>query len=216
MNSVQLEVDFSPNLTGDRIKLPPSYLDKLLKFNPELPSPLTFRLLANSIISHASVLEFTSSENVIQISDFLADKLSVTQGQVIEISLVHLEKCTFAKLAPLTANYLAIKDIRSLLEAYLRKNHTTLTVNESLLVNIGKEESVTFLITELKPDPQCLCLNTDMEVDMQPLDNNLAEDAVMAKFSKNDNVLQWKSLSSNPTIEASGSLDVEDAAFFKV
>jgi hypothetical protein len=72
------------------------------------------------------------------------------------------------------------------LENHLRKNYTTLSIDQTLTVDYlppssardSSKETVTFQITHLVPAPACLCVNTDLEVDIQPVDEGLAREAL--------------------------------------
>ncbi|KAJ3086023.1 hypothetical protein HK102_013594, partial [Quaeritorhiza haematococci] len=78
------------------------------------------------------------------------------------------------------------------LESHLRQNYATLTQGEILTVsqlsahhtgdgNQGVMRHYRFLLTELKPSAGCIVVDTDMEVDVAPLDNTMAERAVAHK-----------------------------------
>jgi hypothetical protein len=42
-------------------------------------------------------------------------------------------------------------------------------------------KQITFEITELKPEKACLCVNTDIEVTIAPLNDEIAKEAVLRK-----------------------------------
>ncbi|KAJ3274089.1 NAD-dependent histone deacetylase sir2 [Terramyces sp. JEL0728] len=146
-------------LTGDKINLPSSKLEKVIEQDP----PFTFSLTGNNKISHAIVKEFTAQEGTIELGPFLMDQLKSDEIHIVQIQL---PKCTFAKLKP-SSNFNLVTDTRSLLEAHLRKNHKTLTIGETLKVPISNTKYCEFEILELKPSNACLLLDTDMEVDIE-------------------------------------------------
>ena len=90
---------------------------------------------------------------------------------------------------------------RSTLESHMRKHYATLTQGETLTVlylspQTHLQKHYQFLITDLNPSPACVIIDTDLEVDIEPLDQSLAEEAVKRKLnlssssnsSFNDNV----------------------------
>ncbi|KAJ3257097.1 hypothetical protein HK103_004925 [Boothiomyces macroporosus] len=148
-------------LTGDKINLPNSKLEKVIEQEP----PYTFSLNSNQKTTHAIVKEFTAQEGTIEIGEFILNQLGRELSE-ISISQIQLPKCTFAKLKP-SSNFNLINDTRSLLEAYLRKNHKTLTLGEVLKVPITSSKYCEFEILELRPSDACLLLDTDIEVDIE-------------------------------------------------
>ncbi|KAJ3277898.1 hypothetical protein HK104_002856 [Borealophlyctis nickersoniae] len=221
--SSRLVAQPSTELTGDRIALPPSCLEDILRLagpNSTLPSPLTFELVNGSTRGkiYGSVREFTAMEGRVELSPATARSLGVVaSGDALEqaagngdgegssvvaetsdasietqhyvtVKLVQLPKATFAKLAPLEVDYLDISDMRSTLESHLRQNWATLTLGETISVSQMSPRSrqikqYPFLVTELLPAPGCLIIDTDMEVDIAPLDQSIAEEAVKRKFA---------------------------------
>ncbi|KAH6583948.1 hypothetical protein BASA60_001139 [Batrachochytrium salamandrivorans] len=148
------------------------------------------------VVTHGCVREFTADEGVVVVSPFLARQVlhpgastsTTTAADVypsttyLSLRLVVLPKCKFARLAPLNAAYLQIADIRSVLEGYLRRHHSTLTEGEILTVaQLAPPRSFDFLLVELQPFNACVCIDTDMEVDIQPLSQDIAEEAVRLK-----------------------------------
>ncbi|KAJ1658736.1 hypothetical protein IWQ61_002070 [Dispira simplex] len=160
--------------------------------NRELPQPLTFRLVnpdnRNSVC--AGVEEFTADERLTTLSQesqasqtrpdeslaeitlFLApqwilDSLGVVPGGRVEVALVTLPKATGARFRPLDAQYRIIRDFRSVFESHLRAHFTTLTVGETLAVRYGKL-TLRFLVVDLQPAPAVTVVDTDIEVDIEP------------------------------------------------
>ena len=91
------------------------------------------------------------------------------------------------------------------MESNLRKNYATLTQGETITIQhtthnatTGQTEAreLSFLVAELTPSADgVLIINTDLEVDIVPLDSKQAENAVKAKHDMNGNLhnsyLQW-------------------------
>jgi hypothetical protein len=139
--------------------------DTLRDQQPQLPHPLTFRLVnpSNGRVTHAGIKEFSAQEGEMVLSKFLKSVLGVKQDvalqmtngegnstmhevdpshndevtneSVITVHAKQLAKGTYVKLRPLEAGYDA-EDWKALLEQYLRTNFTTLTNGEVL--NIPK------------------------------------------------------------------------------
>ncbi|KAI9206190.1 ubiquitin fusion degradation protein UFD1-domain-containing protein [Polychytrium aggregatum] len=108
----------------------------------------------------------------------------------VRVKLVELPKCIWARIAPMEPDYLEIANMRATLETYFRKFQTTVTKGEILRVphinpKTKQLKEHGFIVADLKPADACLCLNTDMEVDIAPLDASIAEEAVRLKFTTN-------------------------------
>ncbi|KAJ3029544.1 UNVERIFIED_CONTAM: hypothetical protein HDU68_011844 [Siphonaria sp. JEL0065] len=106
------------------------------------------------------------------------------------VKCVSLPKCEYLKIAPLDPSYLEIPDLRALLESHLRQNYSTVTESTTLSVSfIASSNSSTtnavvhqFLITQCKPALACSCIDVDINLDVVPLDDGVAEEAVRRKF----------------------------------
>eukprot|EP00842_Homolaphlyctis_polyrhiza_P005289 jgi/Hompol1/5761/HPOL_002792-RA len=186
----------------------------------------------SSLVTHGAVRQFTAADGTVCISGFLATALGIpvtvdptTATPVLSITLVTLPKSTHAKLVPLNINYLIIPDIRSALESLIRLNHTTLTVGEVITLKTlhttatssssSSPEVFDFRIAELKPADACLCIDTDLSVDIEAGDIETAERAVRRKFlgpsdedlGEHHGILVWNSelgrSSDQPTLKGS-------------
>ncbi|KAJ3145665.1 hypothetical protein HK101_002411, partial [Irineochytrium annulatum] len=103
------------------------------------------------------------------------------------VRLVALPKCEYLRLAPLESTYLEIQDIRATLESHLRQNYATITSGDTLVLQTRRAGSTRptvnrFLITEVKPAPACSCIDVDVNLDVAPLDEGLAREAVERKL----------------------------------
>jgi len=164
----------------------------------QLPYPLTFRLVNpdNGKVIYAGIQEFSAEENEIVVSDFLRESLGIKNGsgkleatgeaesqQSITIHANQLQKGTFVKLRPLEAGY-DPDDWKAVLEEYLRKNYTTLTNCEVLVVHGGrgvggKKEEFRFLVDGFKPEADGVCIvDTDLEVDIEALNEEQARETM--------------------------------------
>jgi hypothetical protein len=87
------------------------------------------------------------------------------------------------KLRPLEAGY-DVDDWKALLEQHLRKNFTTLTNGEILVVPSshgtgGKKQYFRFLVDGFKPEADAICVvDTDLEVDIEALNEEQARETL--------------------------------------
>jgi hypothetical protein len=176
----------------------------------QLPHPLTFRLVnaENGRVVYAGIREFSAAEGEVALSPFLREALeiradSMSHGEIatladdealadvsqadprpqITIHARQLPKGTFVKLRPLAAGY-DVDDWKALLEQHLRKNYTTLTNGEILIVpgshgTGGKKEEFRFLVDGFKPEVDAICVvDTDLEVDIEALNEEQARETL--------------------------------------
>lgn len=154
---------------------------------PQLPHPLTFRLVNpdNGRVAYAGIREFSAEDGNAGLSQFLLHALGIdtsspetTSAPRITVHAQELPKGTFVKLRPLEAGY-DPEDWKSLLEEHLRKNFTTLTKGEILTVPTGGKGNFEFVVDELKPDGPGICVvDTDLEVDIEALNEEQARETL--------------------------------------
>lgn len=156
----------------------------------ELPSPLTFQIRspANRLLTHGGVKEFSAEDGQVRIPAWMMESLSLTAGDQVMVRFTALPKGTWAKFRPITADYMEILDFRALLESALRSNYTTLTKGEVLKVQQGTKE-FGFVVEELKPEPgEAVCItDTDLEVDIEPLDSDMQGRSAVQNGKLHDN-----------------------------
>jgi len=142
----------------------------------DLPSPLTFQVRnpANRLLTHGGVKEFSAEEGKIQLPTWMMETLSLSEGDQVMVKYAPLQKGTWAKIRPLSADFLQVTDIRALLEAVLRSHYTTLTRGEMLKVHHGRQEFA-FVVEDLLPAPgEAVCItDTDLEVEFAPLEDSM-------------------------------------------
>lgn len=161
---------------------------------PQLPHPLTFRLVnpQNGRVAYAGIREFSAEDGKAGLSQFLLHALGIDAPSLqkddvipdpqntarITVHAQELPKGTFVKLRPLEAGY-DPDDWKSLLEEHLRKSFTTLTRGEILTVPTGRKGNFEFVIDELKPDGPGICVvDTDLEVDIEALNEEQARETL--------------------------------------
>lgn len=190
---------------------------------PELPHPLTFRLVnqATGNVVYAGIREFSAEEGEIGLSPFLREALGVkatTQRPKEELEndvdnpidlddiedeepvkiTVHfkrLSKGTYVRLRPLEAGYNP-DDWRALLERHMRENYTTLTNNEVLKIpdRSKKGHDFRFLIDKFAPGGDGICVvDTDLEVDIEALNEEQARETLKQIMSKKESTAEGSS-----------------------
>jgi phosphoribosyl-ATP pyrophosphohydrolase len=161
---------------------------RVLERQQELPHPLTFRLVnpENGNVVYAGIREFSANEGEAGLSDYLCKSLGLgdEEGQKLTVHSQQLPKGTFVRFRPLEAGY-DPEDWKALLERQLRNSFTTLTKNEVLAIQSGKEE-YRFLVDEVRPDGDGICIvDTDLEVDIEALNEEQARETLKRRLEKN-------------------------------
>ncbi|VWU51736.1 ubiquitin fusion degradation protein 1, putative, partial [Hepatocystis sp. ex Piliocolobus tephrosceles] len=135
-------------------------------YRNEVAFPYTFSLknVNNNYITHACVLEFSSSEGIIYVSENIKENLGITESTGVTRLLVtyaNLSKCDFIKFESLNENVNDIKFMKKLLENELSLNYSTLTLGDYIHIN-----HLHFYISEIEPDNAVSLINTDITVDI--------------------------------------------------
>ncbi|KJZ76915.1 hypothetical protein HIM_03792 [Hirsutella minnesotensis 3608] len=193
----------------------------------QLPHPLMFRLVnsANDKSVFAGIREFSASESTLGLSSFLAKALDVVEDELpapdgsedypsqatngtvlsspspITVVAQQLPKGTYVRLRPLEAGYNP-DDWKPLLERHFRESFTCLTRNTVLSVPGVQGEMFEFLIDKFLPEGDGICVvDTDLEVDIEPLNEEQARETMRQIMSKAQSGL------TNGTSEG-GELDI--------
>ncbi|KMZ86210.1 hypothetical protein PVBG_01734 [Plasmodium vivax Brazil I] len=156
------------NSHSDKVILPVSILKTLEKgfYRSEVEFPYTFSLknVQNNYITHVCVLEFSSNEGIIHVSENVKENLGIKQSSGIVRLLVtyaNIPKCDFIKFESLNENTSNIKFMKNLLQNELSLNYSTLTLGDYVHIN-----NLSFYISELEPDNAVSLINTDITVDI--------------------------------------------------
>ncbi|KAI9324764.1 ubiquitin fusion degradation protein UFD1-domain-containing protein [Zopfochytrium polystomum] len=194
-------------LRGDRIILSQSALDGILRASSAaggtaLPSPLVFAITnpANLRKVYGSVREFTAPfDDAVFLSSELREALDIRiddeemvdaddgGGPVVNVSLVStLPKCEYLRMAPMEPEYLELPDLRSLLESHIRQSRAVISLGDTLTVSQPSKRGAPpseyhFLVTDIKPNQTCICVDVDVSLDVVP-DDEVATEAVKRKF----------------------------------
>ncbi|GAW81309.1 hypothetical protein, conserved [Plasmodium gonderi] len=165
---------------SDKVILPVSILKILEKgfYRNEVEFPYTFSLknVQNNYITHVCVLEFSSNEGIIHVSENVKENLGIKENNGIVRLLVtyaNVPKCDFIKFEPLNENTNNIKLMKNLLQNELSLNYSTLTLGDYVHIN-----NLSFYISELEPDNAVSLINTDITVD-------ICEGSSFSEYKKN-------------------------------
>ena len=171
---------------GDKVVLPPSLLERLLRISASLQTmvePMLFKLSRPQVdgstgagngfrdSKHVGVLEFNAPEGVAVVPTWIANSLGLTpdEGQKVCVERKTLPKGTFAKLQPLTTAFAErIEHPKEALEQFLSSHFATLSKGDIIRLDTGVEV-FELQVLETKPsDDGVLIIDTDLEVDFAP------------------------------------------------
>lgn len=165
---------------GDKIILPSSALEELLananNNSESLPSPLTFEIRHphTRTVVHGGVKEFSGEAETAKLPQWMLDTLQLQPRSRAIVRLRLLQKGSWARLRPLSWDYKEITDYRAAFEAHLRTHYNTLTVGQVLNCRYGSK-TYPFLVVDLKPDQAVCITDTDLEVDLEPMEEEQRE-----------------------------------------
>ena len=110
----------------NNIILPSSALGKLsiMKDFGNNKSPVLFLILniQLGIYTHCGIIEFTAEEGTCYIPYNMFDRLSLEEGQQVNIRAIKLDPGTFIKLRPLKTEFINNQNPKTILEYNLRNN----------------------------------------------------------------------------------------------
>ncbi len=183
---------------SDKILLPESVLEQLLNEQKSLnirslPHPLIFRLSTPSNRCYAGVREFISNEGEIELSGLLAERLGIQEDSVstpVIVELVHgIEKAKTLVLTPekIYNQFTSDQDWKWFLEAKLTSLYTTLTQGDELIIKDEGRSSQIYKLKVSKTTPgRTVCIiDTDIDLDITPLDNAMAEKLSLGTAKRN-------------------------------
>ncbi|GAB5585999.1 hypothetical protein Unana1_00899 [Umbelopsis nana] len=199
----KLGVSVSKLDDGDKLFLPPSALESLLSqttandgqfgnitnagavsehFTSQsstLPSPITFEIrnVKQRSIVYGGVKEFSAEEGMVHLPQWMQKSLGLEIGDTVALRLKELPKGQWARLRPISSEYKEIMDYRAAFESYLRANYNTLTAGEILDIKYGSSR-YQFLVDDLKPEKAVCVTDTDIEIDIEPLEQGRTLDHV--------------------------------------
>ena len=195
-----LEPKFSEKLSGDKIILPLNVLESLNEQDFQI-----FQLSHGTRIEYCTVREFTAESKTMLISPSIAMQFHPLPSQLL-VKPATLPKCSFAKLVPITANYSVVRDLRSLLESHIRSNYGVLTQGHILDIPL-RNGIVKFEIQKLLPEKSCSCIDTDIEIDIEPTLDMLSE------LSRHQ-TMRWEDEGESKVIAITGK--TTDTNYYKI
>ncbi|KAG0361550.1 hypothetical protein BG005_007969 [Podila minutissima] len=183
----------------------------------ELPSPLTFQIRnpANRAFTHGGVREFSADDNTIHLPAWMMTSLNLAVSDQVMVKFQDLPKGTWAKFRPLTMDYTEIVDFRAAFEAFLRSHYNTLTAGEVLTIEQAKRP-YQFIVEELKPANAVCITDTDLEVDIEPLDTDMKDSNGIKHMSEVRIAKEMKDQVLKIGTESSGKVGVDSYQRWKV
>ncbi|EFP13590.1 hypothetical protein CRE_24314 [Caenorhabditis remanei] len=163
---------FLPNATqtkiteinyGGKILLPTSALDLLLRLNIEYPMLFKLTNMPAQRITHCGVLEFSAPEGQAILPQWMMQQLGLTDGDTVRVESATVPKATFAKLKPMSLEFLNITNPRAFLEVELRK-YACLTKND-LIPTSYAGQTLEFLVVDVKPANSVCIIECDVNLD---------------------------------------------------
>ncbi|KAG0348758.1 hypothetical protein BG004_004225 [Podila humilis] len=200
----------------------PSPFDRQHPSKPhELPSPLTFQIRnpTNRVITHGGVREFSANDNTVHLPTWMMTSLDLSVSDQVMVKFQDLPKGLWAKFRPLTTDYTEIVDFRAAFEAFLRSHYNTLTAGEVLTIEQAKR-SYQFAVEDLKPAKAVCITDTDLEVDIEPLDTDMQDTTDRTGSVNHDSKVkiakEMKDLQLRIGTESSGTVGVDSYQRWKI
>ena len=154
---------------GDKILLPPSALQTLMSLVPssQMPKPMLFSLQvagSNDPPRHAGVLEFSAPEGSVVVPLWIMRAMGIADADSLIVTSSTLPKGTFAKLQPLSEEFVTLADPKATLEQAISSVYTTLNKGDSIVVPVDGLDIEVFVV-ELQPADAVCVIDTELEVD---------------------------------------------------
>ncbi|CAL2040623.1 unnamed protein product [Caenorhabditis brenneri] len=163
---------FLPNATqtkiteinyGGKILLPTSALDLLLRMNIQYPMLFKLTNMAAQKLTHCGVLEFSAPEGQAILPHWMMQQLNLCDGDTVRIESATVPKATFAKLKPMSLEFLNISNPKAVLEVELRK-YACLTKNDRIPTSYAGQ-TLEFLVVDVKPANSVCIIECDVNLD---------------------------------------------------
>ncbi|KNE56302.1 hypothetical protein AMAG_02126 [Allomyces macrogynus ATCC 38327] len=217
----------APWTEGDRISLPAHILESLgtNAHDDEASRVLTFNVMFPSTGQSLAcgVKDFAADADVVLAPAWILSALGAADGDTVEVRIVDLPKATAVKLRATDLTYLELPDIRAVLESALRDHFTCINRGMPLRVRAflpGEHVMATcsFVVADLTPRVNaCTVINTDVEVDLAPLEADPVKlHAMHAEWKRHRADLAPKPLPTTAGQHHRVTLDPGQAASFAV
>jgi len=153
--------------------LPQSALYKLssMKNFGSETDPMTFRIMNIELncSSHCGVLDFTGEEDVCYIPLHMFNRLNLSEGMMVNIRNVYLEKGKFIKFRPHKTEFVMYENPKVILENALR-SYVCVSKGDTLTIQFNRKNYYIDVV-ECKPKDTICLTNVDVQVDFDtPLD----------------------------------------------
>ncbi|EOD09004.1 hypothetical protein EMIHUDRAFT_46255, partial [Emiliania huxleyi CCMP1516] len=125
---------------SDKIILPPSCLEKLAQL--EIQYPMMFQIANPRAMErklHCGVLEFIAQEGMAYLPYWMMENLRVSEGDIIQLRSVNLNKGSYVKLQPQLTDFIKISNPKVVLEQSLR-NFSALTKGQTFRILYNKKK----------------------------------------------------------------------------
>lgn len=151
--------------SGNKIILPQSKLNEFTRTVTN--DPLMFRVQYNGRTTHVGVIEFTAEEDHCYMPLWVMLQLDMGEGDIATLEQVFLTQATYVQLRPVRTQFYSLQDPKEALEQYL-KNISCLSIGDH--INVPYFDDIhEFLVADMKPEPFCSFIDTDVEVDFGPI-----------------------------------------------
>lgn len=153
---------------GDKIVLPPSALDLLVRL--QIDYPMMFRLdntnNTNVRSTHCGVMEFSAPEGHCYLPYWMMQNLLLGEGEILQVTNVTLKKAKYVKFRPRTKDFLDISNPKAVLEKSLR-TYTALTKGDQICISYNRRKYFVDVL-EVRPDGHASIIETDVSIDFAP------------------------------------------------
>uniref|UniRef100_A0A1I7TX91 Ubiquitin fusion degradation protein 1 homolog n=1 Tax=Caenorhabditis tropicalis TaxID=1561998 RepID=A0A1I7TX91_9PELO len=148
---------------GGKILLPNSALEILVRMNIQYPMLFKLTNMAAQRVTNCGVLEFSAPEGQAILPHWMMQQLLLTDGDTIRVESATVPKATFAKLKPMSLDFLNISNPKAFLEVELRK-YACLTKNDRIPTSYAGQ-TLEFLVVDVKPANSVCIIECDVNLD---------------------------------------------------
>ena len=165
----------------------------LMKNFGDSKNPILFRILniQLNIYTHCGVVEFTAENDCCYIPDNMFDRLSLEEGQQVNVRALTLRPGTYIKLQPHKTEFINNPNPKTILEYNLR-NYFCVTEGDTLSIKFSNK-IYKIDVVKCKPDKAIRTLNSDLEVDFDPPKDYDEYQAKMKSKSMTGSNIKFKS-----------------------
>ena len=161
---------------GDKIILPNSALDKLVRLYISYPMQFELRNAsttvdltvdepssAHPLRTHVGVLEFNAPEGRCFVPHWIMQNLLIKEGDFIQVKNVTLPLATFIKFRPRSEDFFEISNSKAVLENTLR-NFSCVTKNDQICFPYNGRKYYLDIV-DVKPQDSCGIIEADVNVE---------------------------------------------------